>query len=93
MLFARVAFLTFLGDRFKGESDLHWREASCLVGLFGTGTNSIEVSFPFDDLPELEHTSLFSEECITSRGYYHRGFIPNNTIKDVSDRSRQMVRG
>lgn len=94
MLFARVAFLTFLGDRFKGESDLQWQEASDLVGLFGTGTNSVEVSFlPFADLPELEHASLFSKECITSSGDYHRGFRPNNTIKDVLNKSRQTVRG
>jgi hypothetical protein len=84
MLFARVAFLTFLGDRFIKESDLHWWEASGLAGLFGTGTNPIEVSF---------QPSLFSEECITSSGAYHRGFRPNNAMKDVLKRVRQKVRG
>jgi len=82
MLFARVAFLTFLGDLFEGESDLHWWEALRRLGLFDTGTNSEEVSFLlFDDRPELEHTDLFSEECITGGGGGdHRGLIPN-TIK------------
>lgn len=78
MLFAKVAFLTFLGDLFRGESCLHWREALRRLGLFDTGTNSEEVSFLlFDDLPELEHTILFSEEPITSDGDYHRGPRPN----------------
>jgi hypothetical protein len=69
MLFARVAFLSFLGDPFKGESDLHWREALRRLGLFDTGINSEEVSFLlFDDRTELEHTVLFSEERIPSTG-------------------------
>ena len=82
MLFARVAFLTFLGDLFEGESNLHRREAFRRLGLFDTGTKSEEVSFLlFDDRPELEHTVLFSEECITGGGGDdHRGLIPN-TIK------------
>lgn len=83
MLFAKVAFLTFLGDLFRGELVLHWREALRRLGLFDTGTDSDKVSLLlFDDRPELEHTALFSEERITPDRNYHRRLRPN-TIKDV----------